>query len=65
MKTISKTLQALDGKFGNKVLKPNYRFIWRLLTYGSLFLLIVRFIAFPILNWWEDVVRFLNYVIWG
>ena len=62
---MEKVLKAIDGRFGNKVLKPQYRVYWRIFTYGTLFILFFRFVMFPILEWWSGVVDFLNYVIWG
>lgn len=58
-------LGVIDGRFGKKVLKDQYRNWWRLMTYGILVILFVRFVMFPILEWWSGVVDFLNYVIWG
>lgn len=58
-------LQVIDGRFGNRVLKQQYRKWWRLFTYGTIFTLFVRFIMFPFFEWWDGVVDFLNYVIWG
>ena len=62
---MEKVLKAIDGRFGNKVLKPQYRVYWRIFTYGTLFILFFRFVMVPLLNWWDGVVRLLNYVIWG
>lgn len=62
---MKKILYAIDGRFGKKVLKDQYRSWWRLMTYGTLVILFIRFVMFPILNWWQGVVDFLNYVIWG
>lgn len=62
---MEKVLKAIDGHFGNKVLKPQYRVYWRLFTYGTLFILFLRFVMVPLLNCWDGVVRLLNYVIWG
>lgn len=58
-------LHAIDGRFGRRVLKEQYRGYWRLMTYGTLTILFIRFVMFPILEWWQGVVDFLNYVIWG
>lgn len=58
-------LHAIDGRFGKKVLKYQYRNWWRLMTYGTLVILFIRGVMFPILEWWSGVVDFLNYVIWG
>lgn len=62
---MKKILYAIDGRFGKKVLKDQYRNWWRLMTYGTLVILFIRFVMFPILEWWSGVVDFLNYVIWG
>ena len=62
---MKKVLKAIDGRFGNKVLKPQYRVYWRLLTYGTLFILFFRFVMVPLLNCWDGVIGLLNYVIWG
>ena len=56
--------KAVDGRFGNRALKPKYRKPWQFLTYGILsyllFLLLDRFFT-----WWGGIVDMLNYVIWG
>jgi hypothetical protein len=65
MKTIMKVLYAIDGRFGKKVLKPKYRKIWQCITYGTLSWLFIRYVMFPFFDWWDGVVDFLNYVIWG
>lgn len=58
-------LYAIDGRFGRRVLKKQYRGYWRLMTYGTLAILFIRFVMFPFFQWWDGVVNFLNYVIWG
>lgn len=58
-------LGAIDGRFGKKVLKDQYRNWWRLFTYGTIIMLFIRFVMFPFFEWWQGVVDFLNYVIWG
>ena len=60
-----KVLYAIDGRFGKKVLKPQYRIWWRLFTYGTLFMLFVRFVLFPFFQWWNGIVSLLNHIIWG
>lgn len=56
--------KAIDGRFGNKVLKPKFRIPWQFLTYGILsylsFILICKFFT-----WWSGIVDMLNYIIWG
>lgn len=58
-------MEFVDGRFGRKVLKRPYRRVWRVFTYGSLFLLLWNCVIVPLFRWWDGVVRFLNYVIWG
>lgn len=62
---MKKILYAIDGRFGKKVLKDQYRSWWRLMTYGTLAILFIKFVMFPILERWQGVVDFLNYIIWG
>ena len=62
---MKKILYAIDGRFGRRVLKEQYRGYWRIFTYGTLFILFFRFVMVPFFNWWDGVVSFLNYVIWG
>lgn len=59
------TVEFVDGRFGRKVLKPQYRRWWRVATYGTLAVLFVRFVMCPFFAWWDKVVDFFNYVIWG
>ena len=62
---MKKILYAIDGRFGRRVLKEQYRGHWRLMNYGTLAILFIRFVMFPILEWWQGVVDFINYIIWG
>ena len=58
-------LKAVDGRFGKRVLIPQYRRWWRVMTYGALAFMFFRFVVCPFFAWWDKVVAFLNYVIWG
>lgn len=58
-------LWFIDGRFGNRVLKQQYRRWWRIMTYGTLIFLFFKFIMFPFMEWWSGVVALLNYIIWG
>ena len=58
-------LKAVDGRFGKRALKPQYRRWWIVMTYGALAFLFFRFVVCPFFAWWDKVVAFLNYVIWG
>lgn len=57
-------IKVIDGRFGNKVLKPKFRIPWQFLTYGILsyfsFILLCK-----VFNWWSGIVDMLNYIIWG
>lgn len=62
---IVKIIEALDGKFGRRVLKPKYRRVWRWITWGTTTILFIIYIVIPFFEFWERVVRFINYVRWG
>lgn len=57
-------LYAIDGRFGNWVLKPEYRTWWRVATYGTLIVLFFIYIFIPFMDWWQGVVDYINYVRW-
>lgn len=65
IKDMERILNIIDGRFGKRVLKPQYRVWWRTITYGSLFFLFFRFVVIPFFEFWEKVIMFLNFVIWG
>lgn len=60
-----KIIEVLDGKFGKRVLKPKYRRIWRCITWGSLAVLFFIYVLIPFFEFWDKVVRIINYVRWG
>ena len=52
------------GRFGRKKLVKKYRVLWqRFWIAVFVFLILWGMVLF--LEWWDGVVRFLNYVIWG
>lgn len=52
------------GRFGRKKLVKKYRvWWWRFWIAVFVFLILWGMVLF--LEWWDGVVRFLNYVIWG
>lgn len=55
----------IDGRFGNRVLKPKIRVVWRFLTYGTIAVLFFLYVMCPFFRWWDKVISLLNYVIWG
>lgn len=65
MNTIVAIFRFIDGRFGNRVLKPKYRVVWRFLTYGTIAILFFRLVICLFFEWWDGVVAWLNYVIWG
>lgn len=65
LNALDATLWAIDGKFGRYVLKPKYRNRWRWFTYGTLTILLFKFIIIPFFEWWQGVVDYINYVRWG
>lgn len=57
--------EFLNGRFGTKVLKEPYRKYWRIVMWGIAGLLALRYVIYPIFQWWDGVVCGLNRVIWG
>lgn len=57
--------QAIDGKFGHCVLKPEYRKWWRCITYSTLVILTFIYIIIPLMKIWTAFVSFLNWCRWG
>lgn len=58
-------LYAIDGRFGKRALKPEYRTWWRVATYGTLIVIFFIYIFIPFMDWWQGVVDYINYVRWG
>ena len=60
---MKKILYAIDGRFGNKVLKPQYRVYWRLFTYGTLFILFFQVCNGSIVRlvgWSSEIIELCN-----
>lgn len=64
LKAILAVLGVIDGRFGRYVLKPQIRYWWRWVTYGTLVVLTFIYILIPIMEWWQAVVDYINYVRW-
>lgn len=58
-------LYVLNGKFGRYTLKPKYRKWWRCITYGTLTILIFKYVFIPFIEIWQEMVAFLNWCRWG
>jgi len=58
-------LSILNGRFGKKKLIQPLRTIWCVATWGTVIYLFCKLILFPLFEWWDGAVLFLNHVIWG
>lgn len=58
-------LQLIDGRFGKRVLKRKFRICWRVVTYSMVIVFLWTFIITPFFEYWDKVIDFMNYVIWG
>lgn len=52
------------GRFGRKKLVKKYR-VWWQQFWIAVFVFLILWGMVLFLEWWDGVVRFLNYVIWG
>ena len=57
--------RIMNGRFGKRRLKKPYVYVWRFLTWGTLVWVVFTYVFVPFFAWWDRVVAFLNYVIWG
>lgn len=57
--------RGMNGYFGKYMLRKPFIYVWRSLTWGTLVWAVFTYVFMPFLNWWDGVVAFLNYVIWG
>lgn len=55
----------LNGRFGKRVLRQPYRRVWRVVMWSLFIYLFSTKVVFPILDWWQGIVDYMNYVIWG
>ena len=55
----------LNGRFGKRVLRQPYKKIWQVVMWTLFIYLFTIKIMFPILEWWQGIVDYMNYVIWG
>lgn len=58
-------VKALDGKFGNKVLKQPYRNYYRVVVWATLAALIWEYLLVPFFGWLDKVIYVMNHLIWG
>lgn len=57
--------RGMNGRFGKYVLRKPFIYVWRLLTWGTLVWVVFTYVFVPFFAWWDGVIAFLNYVIWG
>lgn len=55
----------LNGRFGKRVLRQPYKKIWQVVMWNLFIYLFSTKVVFPILEWWQGVVNYMNYVVWG
>lgn len=58
-------VNALNGKFGNRVLKQPYRDYYRVVVWITLAVLIWRYLLVSFFGWWDKVIHGANNIIWG
>lgn len=58
-------LQFIDGRFGKRVLKHEFRICWRVLTYSLVVMFLWTFVITPFFDAWDRAINLINYVIWG
>ena len=64
-KFMESIVKALDGKFGNKVLKQPYRNYYRVVVWATLVALIWEYLLVPFFGWLDKVIYVMNHLIWG
>lgn len=58
-------VKALDGKFGNKVLRQPYRNYYRLAILAILTVLTWKYIIVPFFGFWNKGIYVINHLIWS
>lgn len=58
-------INFLNGRFGRYRLNQPYRKIWKIITWTTVSVLAWVYVICPFFSWWQSVVNFMNYVIWG
>lgn len=58
-------VKALDGKFGNRVLRQPYRDYYRVVVWVTLAVLIWVYLLVPFFGWWDKVIYVMDHIIWG
>lgn len=56
---------GMNGRFSRVRLKKPYVYVWRAITWSVFIWVTFTYVFVPFFSWWERIVAFLNYVIWG
>lgn len=64
-KYVMVVINFLNGKFGRYRLNQPYRKVWRVITWTTVVVLAWIYVICPFFNWWQGIVNYMNYVIWG
>ena len=64
-KYVMVVINFLNGKFGRYRLNQPYRRVWRVITWTTVLVLAWIYIICPFFDWWQGIVNYMNYVIWG
>lgn len=58
-------LEILFKLFNGSFIKMyELRIVWRVLTYGTLIIALFVYVISPLMDWWQGVVDYLNYIRW-
>jgi hypothetical protein len=58
-------INFLNGKFGRYRLNQPYRKVWRVITWTTVVVLAWIYAICPFFDWWQGIVNYMNYVVWG
>lgn len=64
-KYVMVVINFLNGKFGRYRLNQPYRRVWRVITWTTVVVLAWIYVICPFFDWWQGIVNYMNYVIWG
>lgn len=62
MRVLELSFKLLNGDF---IKNETSRLVWRMVIYGSLIVALFVYVINPIMDWWQGVVDYINYVRWG
>ena len=64
-KYVMVVINFLNGKFGRYRLNQPYRRVWRVITWTKVVVLAWIYVICPFFDWWQGIINYMNYVIWG